>query len=253
MKIDFSFAFLLLLVPLATGCRQGSEDLIPFTPVPIGGGGPALTAADLPGSAPCPNQTILTDAGMFASFQTALLNGTFLYRDVPFNGADPDIYKKKCGLGAFWNPAANTNEIAPVGVPVTIADLFVSGNAGICATGFNNGSFGTGEGFPVAGTYRKEFKVSHMGTTYLVRVRVTVTGVAAGNTFASRTLAVPADLQNTVGYEVDGTAQMHANVLPAIANALQSPDASVMLDILDAPGGNLLLSALIEVLCVQIV
>lgn len=217
-----------------------------------GGGAPALTAADMPNVSPCPNQAILTDAAQFATFQTALLNGTFLYLDVPFNAADLDIFRKKCGLGAFWDPADNVDEVGPVNVPVTIADLFQFGNAGICAAGFDNGSFGTGEGLPVAGTYRKEFKVAHLGTTFLVRTRVTVAGGSAGATWDSLGVIVPADLENTLGYEVDGTATLHADVLTAIATALQSPDATVMLDVLDAPGGTLLLSALIEVLCVEI-
>lgn len=217
-----------------------------------GGGAPALTAADMPNVSPCPNQTILTDAAQFATFQTALLSGTFLYLDVPFNAADLDIFSKKCGLGSFWDPADNIDEVAPVNVPVTVADLFQFGNAGICAAGFDNGSFGTGEGLPVAGTYRKEFKVAHLGTTYLVRTRVTVTGSSAGDTWTSLGVTVPADLENTLGYEVDGAAVVHDDVLTAIAGALQSPDATVMLDVFDMPGGTLLLSAMVEVLCVEI-
>lgn len=215
-----------------------------------GGGAPALTAADQPGVSPCPNQTILTDAAEFATFQTALLSGTFLYHDVPFNGADPDIFVKKCGLGAFWNPADNTDEIAPAMVPVTVSDLFVTGNAGICSTGFAN--FGTDEGLPQAGTYRKEFKVTHMAVTYLVRVRVTVAGAFAGDTWTSLGIAVPADLENTLGYEVDGTNVVHDDVLTAIAGALGSPDATTTLEVFDTPGGTSLLTALIEVLCVEI-
>jgi len=231
-------------------CNDGDPD----NPPPGGGGGaPVLTAADMPGVAPCPNQGILTDAAQFADFQTALLNGTFLYLDVPFNGADLDIFKKKCGLGAFWDPADNVDEIAPLATPVTIADLLVFGNAGICAAGFDNGSFGTGEGFPVAGTYRKEIKVTHLGTTYHVRLRVTVTGPAAGDTFASRGITVPADITGTLSYEIDGAVEPHATVLPALATALASPDSTVMLDVLDGPGGNLLVSAQIEVICVLVI
>ncbi len=250
-------ALLSLVALLAAGCNNDGDG----NANPVGGGGgggggggaPTLTAADQNGTSPCPNQAILTDAGMFATFQAALVGGTFLYLDVPFNGADANIYKKKCGLDSFWNPSDNTDEIAPFSTPVTVSSLFQTGNAGICASGFNNGSFGTGEGFPVAGVYRKEFKVTHMAMTYLVRTRVTVTGVAAGDTFASRSITVPGDLETTLGYEVDGTAEVHANVLTAIAMAMASPDATVMLDILDAPGGNLLLSALVEIICVEIV
>lgn len=237
---------------LAPACSNGGDGGGGSGPVGGGSGAPALTSADMLGVSPCPSQTILTDAAQFNAFQAALLGGTYLYLDVPFDGGDPNIYKKKCGLGSFWNPADNTDEIAPPASPVTISDLLQFGNAGICAAGFDNGSFGTGEGFPVAGTYRKEFKVAFMGTTYLVRVRVTVTGPAAGDTFASRSISVPSDVENTLGYLVDGTAQAHDDVLVAISNALTSPSSSAMLDVLDAPGGATLLSALIEVLCVEI-
>ncbi|HEX6885434.1 MAG TPA: hypothetical protein VF530_18810 [Planctomycetota bacterium] len=215
-----------------------------------GGGAPALTPADQPGVSPCPNQTILTDAAEFATFQAALLSGTFLYRDVPFNGADPDIFVKKCGLGAFWDPADNTDEIAPAMVPVTLSDLFVTGNAGICSTGFAN--FGADEGLPQAGIYRKEFKVTNGGVTYLVRVRVTVAGAFAGDTWTSLGIAVPADLENTLGYEVDGTAVLHDDVLTEISSAIASPDVTTTLEVFDTPGGTSLLTALIEVLCVEI-
>lgn len=250
MELPRSPTLVLVLASLIAACdTNGDGNVLP----PGGGGGaPALTAADQPGVSPCPNQTILTDAAEFAAFQAALLSGTFLYKDVPFNAADPDIFVKKCGLGAFWNPADNTDEVAPVNVPVTVSDLFVFGNAGICATGFDSSSFGTGEGLPQAGTYRKEFKVSNAGTTYLVRVRVSVSGPAAGATWNSLGIAVPADLENTLGYEVDGTPVLHDDVLTAIATALASPSATVVLDVFDTPGGGLLLSALVEVLCVEI-
>lgn len=244
-----ALAILSLGTFLGAGCNDGIRDQGGGGG---GGGAPALTAADMPGVSPCPNQAILTDAALFTDFRTALLNGTFLYLDVPFDAGDLDIFKKKCGLDAFWNPADNVDEVAPLSVPVTVSDLFLNGNAGICATGFDNGSFGTGEGLPAAGTYRKEFKVAHLGTTYHVRTRVSVIGASAGAKFADLGILVPDDLENTLGYEVDGNAVPHANVLTAIAGALQSPDATVVLDVYDTPGGTLLLSALIEVLCVEI-
>jgi len=216
-----------------------------------GGGGPALVAADLPGVLPCPNQAILTDAAMLTTFKTAILMGSFLYRDVPFAGGDPDIYRKKCGLGAFWDPAASTDEIPPsmsFQDPPVLSDFFVFGNAGICSTNYD---MTFADGLPVAGVYRKEFKVSHMGVTYHARIRVTVSGAAAGSSFAALTIAVPADLENTVGYEVDGVNTTHANVLIALANALTAPAASTTLDVLDAPGGNVLMTALVEFLCVE--
>jgi len=244
---------LVALVPclIAPACNDTNEIVVP----PGGGGGPALTAEDERGVSPCPNQDILVDAGLLAAFKAALVDGltnaTFLYLDVPFDAADLDIFKKKCGLDSFWDPTASTAEVAPPAAPVTISDLYLFGNAGICAAGFDNMSFGTGEGFPVAGTYRKEFKLTSGADTYLVRVRVTVAGAAAGDTFMTRGLTVPGDLETTLGYEVDGTNQAHDDVLPALVAALQAPDASVTLDVLDMPGGATLLTALIEVIGVE--
>ena len=252
MDLKLLPCLLLLLLPVA--CSSDDDDNSGGDDDDGGGGGglPTLTADDAPGTSPCPSQEILGDAAQFATFQTALLEGTYLYLDVPFNGSDPDIFKKKCGFEEFWDPADNVNEIAPFTTPVTVSSLFVTGNAGICAEGFTASSFGTGEGFPEAGVYRKEFKVTHASTTYLVRVRVTVSGPLAGETFDSQMITVPGDLEDTLGYEIDGEDEDHDEVLEAIADALGAGDASVMLDVLDAPGGNVILSALVEFLCVEI-
>lgn len=174
----------------SVSCDDGED-------APAGGGGGGggtgleLAAADRGNVTPCPDQMVLTDAGLFADFVDGLQNGTFLYLDVPFDAGDAAIFRKKCGLGSAWDPADNTNEVAPAVTPVTITTLFTTGNAGICAEGFDNDSFGTGEGFPVAGTYRKEFKVNSGGTTWHVRVRIKIEGSAAGNTFADEGIAFP--------------------------------------------------------------
>ncbi|MFT5154025.1 MAG: hypothetical protein ACI841_004032, partial [Planctomycetota bacterium] len=162
-------------------------------------------------------------------------------------GADPDIYQRKCGFEGLWNPANNTDEIPPRSNDFVLSDFFVTGNAGICSEDFSN--FGTDLGFPVAGTYRKELKVSHLGVTYQVRIRVVVSGDAEGVTFASQAIAVPSDLEDTLGYEIDGTDTDHDDVLTGIIDAL--PSNSIQLDILDTPGGNVLCTAQIVFLCVE--
>ena len=240
---------------LIAGCSDGVI-------APVTGGGPggtgtgtlALSAADMSGVTPCPTQAILMDAGELALLKAALKNGTVVHLDVPFNGADPDIFKKKCGREGFWNPAAAVNEIPPITTPVTIASLFQVENLGICAAGFDVNSFGTGEGFPAAGTYRKEFKVAHMGMTYHVRTRITVSGTSAGVTFASAGIAVPDDIENTVVYEVDGVVYPHADLIARGIDALaaSTTDApSYRLDVrLSAPGA-IVFTAVVELICVS--
>jgi len=219
-----------------------------------GGGGPTfdLAAADFPGVTPCPNQEILTDGVLFAELVDALRNGTFLYLDVPFNAGDANIFVKKCGLGAAWNPTQNIDEVAPVVVPVTIQGLYQTGNAGICATGFNHGSFGTGEGFPAAGTYRKEFKVNNAGTTWHVRVRLTISGTAAGRTFADEGVAFPAGISNLI-YHVEGVETAHDDVLTAVVDALQISDGAqvpeVTIEVRKNAMDPAILTVLAEVLC----
>jgi hypothetical protein len=238
---------LVLAVGVFVGCN-GSDP----APIPGGGGGTlALSAQDQPGVTPCPAQTILTDAAELTALKDALQNGTYIYLDVPFVDT-ADIYREKCGLEGFWNPAASTQEI-PGPLPLNLVNIYAAGNSGICATGFNNTSFGTGEGFPVAGTYRKEFKVAHLAMTYLVRVRVAVTGPSAGNTFTAEGLNNPPDFSTDLFYEVDGTATPHADVANAIFAALTvvtdtAPNAT--LGVKKTAGGAVVWQAKIEFICV---
>lgn len=241
---------LVLAAGLWMGC-DGSD------PVPTGGGGGgtlALTAQDQAGVAPCPAQSVLTDAAQLTALKDALQNGTYTYLDVPYDGGDPNIFVKKCGLEGFWNPTDNTQEV-PGPAPINLMDIYASGNSGICATGFTSSSFGVGEGFPAAGTYRKEFKVAHMGSTYHVRLRVTVTGTSAGNTFTAEGLSNPPDFVNDLFYEVDGTATPHNDVANAIFAALTvvadtAPNAT--LGVKKSAGGAVVWQAKIEFICVSV-
>lgn len=201
------------------GSGDGGDGESPNLPSgPVG-----LLAADMPTVMPCPSQDVLTDTPKLDLLKAAIRQGALLYLDVPFDINDPLIIKKKCGFENSWNPVDNTDEIPPAQSPVTLSDLFLSGNAGICAAGFTTSSFGLGEGFPEAGTYRKEFKAALMGVTYHVRLRVTVSGSSAGNTFRSEGIAVPGDIQNTLIYEVDGATTAHADLLDTVATAFRHP------------------------------
>ncbi|MEW8469629.1 MAG: hypothetical protein AB2637_13940 [Candidatus Thiodiazotropha sp.] len=218
-----------------------------------------LQTADNPNVTPCPLQDILTDATAIGALRTALESGTLLYLDLPFNGSDSDIYRKKCGLEGFWNPADNINEISlsSIGLdPATapnITNLVLFGNAGICADGFNNSSFGSGEGFPVAGTYRKEIKAAHQGTTYHLRFRAVVSGSSAGNTFASEGITPATDL-STLVYSVDGVVTPHDDVFSAIVTAMSASTSSApgaTVEVRMSAGGAVIFTAAIEVICVS--
>lgn len=229
-----------------------------------GGGGITgnlvLQSADSPTVLPCPTQDILTDASAISALRTALVSGTLLYLDVPFNGSDSDIYRKKCGLEGFWNPAENSDEISlsaigldPAGAP-NVADLILFGNAGICADGFNNSSFGSGEGFPVAGTYRKEIKAAHQGVTYHLRFRAVVSGSSAGNTFSSEGITPSTDLRTLV-YSVNGAETPHDDLFSALVNAMSASTSAApgaTIEVRKSSGGVVILTAVIEVICVSI-
>ncbi|MCU7874886.1 MAG: hypothetical protein KZQ91_19290 [Candidatus Thiodiazotropha sp. (ex Lucinoma borealis)] len=267
----------LLLVTMLGGCPGGSDndstaDIGGDSSDDVGGGDSpddgtgggisgtlVLQTADRPDVAPCPLQDILIDAAAMSDLKTALQSGTLIYLDVPFNGADSDIYSKKCGLDSFWNPAQNSDEITlssigidPAGSP-NITDLVLFGNAGICASGFNNSSFGVGEGFPVAGTYRKEIKAAHQGLTYHLRFRALVSGSSAGNTFASEGIT-PSTGLSTLVYRVDGVETPHDTVFSALLTAMtaatdNAPGATI--EVRKTVTGPVIFTALIEVICVS--
>ncbi|MCG7905570.1 MAG: hypothetical protein JAY95_03475, partial [Candidatus Thiodiazotropha taylori] len=212
-----------------------------------------------PDVTPCPMQDILTDSTAIAALRSALSSGTLLYLDVPFNGSDSDIYRKKCGLEGFWNPADNSAEISlssigldPANAP-NVTDLVLFGNAGICADGFNNSSFGVGEGFPVAGTYRKEIKASHQGTTYHLRFRAVVSGTSAGNTFSSEGIT-PSTGLSTLVYHVNGVETDHDGVFAALVNAMSASSSAApgaTIEVRKSAGGAVIFTAAVEVICVS--
>ncbi|MEW8459782.1 MAG: hypothetical protein AB2653_05700 [Candidatus Thiodiazotropha endolucinida] len=218
-----------------------------------------LQTADFSSATPCPMQDVLTDASAISALRTALESGTLLYLDVPFNGSDSDIYRKKCGLEGFWNPSDNTDEISlsaigldPADAP-NITDLVLFGNAGICADGFNNSSFGVGEGFPVVGTYRKEIKAAHQGTTYHLRFRAVVSGSSAGNTFTSEGITPSTGLRTLI-YSVDGAETPHDGVFSALVNAMSASTSAApgaTIEVRKSAGGAVVFTAVIEVICVS--
>lgn len=190
-----------------------------------------------------------------AALKTALTNGVVSYLDVPYNALDPDIFRKKCGLEGFWDPADNINEVtaASIGLPsLTLSNLLLIGNAGICAAGFTPISFGNGEGFPVAGTYRKEIKAAHLGSTYHLRMRVSVSGTSAGNLFVDEGITVPGDIENTLVYELNGTVVTHANLFNAIVNVLSAQATTAptfTLAIRKGAGSPVIFTAVVDLIC----
>ncbi len=217
----------------------------------------ALGAADQPAVGPCPTQAVLTDQTELDALKTAMTTGAVTYLDIPFNGADPDIYKKKCGLEGFWNPVNNVNEVSPgpLGITaITIAQLLNFGNSGICSDGFNNASFGVDEGFPVAGVYRNEHKAMLGNTTYHLRWRATTSGTAAGESFADLGLTYSGagnDVENTLVYEVNGAVTPHADVYAAMVNAMtvvagDAPSATLVVK----QGSTAIFQVVLEFICV---
>jgi hypothetical protein len=211
---------------------------------------PVLTAADQDSVAPCPSQSILTDAPELDALKQALLTGAVAFLDVPFDSTDADNFKKKCGLEGFWDPANNVNEVTPANVGITkigISQLLTNGNAGICSTGAlptNNIT-----GFPAAGTYRTEIKAADGPSMWHLRFRTVVSGSSAGNEFAAESIAVPADIENTLEYKVSGTVTAHDDVFTAIVNALSTSGSAIPLEVSKSAGGPSVFSSSLELIC----
>ena len=231
-------------------CGGSSNSSTPSVTVDLGAA-PTLTAADKNTVAPCPNQDLLTSATERAALKDALLNGALAFLDVPFDGADADNFKKKCGLEGFWDPANNVNEVTPVAkgiTAITLAQLLFNGNAGICTAGSMPTMFTTG--FPVAGTYRTEIKAAKDGSAWHMRMRTLVSGTSAGELFSVEPINVPFDIENTLEYKVNGTVTAHANLLTAIGDAMALSNDAIVFDVSKSVGGPSVFNASLELICV---
>jgi len=222
--------------------------------VDLGSAGlPPLTSVDFPGVTPCPTTAMLTDATALAALKTALKMGTITYHDLPFDGADTNIYRKKCGLEGHWNPADNVDRIPSLSAtPELVSLLGSSGRSGICASYAAPGA--SNDGFAAAGVYRKQFQTAYMGTTYVLRTRVTVSGTAAGSTFAAQTVTYTGatnDVNSTLIYEVNGVAAAYATLWNTLVDAYAATTSaypSVTLDVKKSAGPTIW-SAKIELIC----
>ncbi len=231
-------------------CSSSSDDDDDETTTTTGGAAPTLTAADRPDVLPCPHQDILTDDAELADLKDALSTGALSFLDVPFNMADADNFKKKCGLEGFWDPANNVNEVpeAILGGPVTLSQLLTNGNAGICTATSSPMNFITG--FPVAGTYRAEIKAAKGGSTWHLRFRALASGTSAGNTFTAEGVTVPGDIENVLEYKVNGVVTAHADLLTAIVDAASTSGDAILFEASKTAGGPVVFSASIELICV---
>jgi len=82
-----------------------------------------------------------------------------------------------------------------------------------------------------------------------------VSGTSAGHTFVSEAISVPADIENTLVYEVNGVVTPHTGVLGAgiavlAASATDAP--SFTLDVRLSSGGPVVFTAVVELICVEI-
>ena len=220
-----------------------------------GGGLPALAEADKPAVTPCPNQAILSDGTMLEALKTAMLSGAVAHRDIAYDGTDPDNLHRKCGFEGNFDPEDGTISLVPAGgdgVHPDVAALIMSGNSGICADGFGHSSFGSGEGFPAAGVYRKEFVASYMATMTTVRTRITVSGTAAGLPFNDASLMIDistADDLEALTYVLDGTVVAHGDLWQAITDSLAPDTQSMRLEVKKEAAGAVILTADIEFIC----
>lgn len=230
----------------------GGGSSTPATPTPTPTTtAPTIGTADKNTVAPCPNQSILTDATELAALKDALATGTLVFLDVPYEAVDPDNIKKKCGLEGFWDPVNNTNEVpftAIAAPPVTLSTLITNGFAGICVT--DPVPTDLKSGFPAAGTYRTEIKAAKGGSTWHLRMRSVASGGSAGNTFTAEGIAVPAAIEGTVEYKVNGQVTAHADLLGAMAGAAATSGNAIVMEASKTTGGASVFSMSTELICV---
>jgi hypothetical protein len=211
--------------------------------------GYGLTCNEFPAVAPCPHQDILKDATMMTALKAALKLGVVQHYDTPFDAANGEIYKEKCGLEGFWNPANDTDRIPPATPIPELASLFTptaNGHAGICTT--YSAADPSTDGFPHAGVYHMQIGAAYQGQTYLLQVRSTVTGTKAGTSFSSNSLSGPTALF----YSVNGTTAPEATLWNSIVDAFASsttsfPNAS--LDMALTSGGASVWNSKVELVC----
>lgn len=220
-----------------------------------GDGGPSgpidLSSDDFPEDGPCPSQDLLTDEDAFAALKAALTDGSIVYMDVPYDGGDSAIFDKKCGRPGAFDPAIYVNMVPVTGGDPDLSDIVDFQNGGICADGFDASSFGSGEGFPSAGTYRKEFRAALEGTTYQLRARMQASGSEAGSIFSDAGLSHPGAADELV-YEVNSTEVDEADLWDELVNGMTASGTSlpaVTLDVSTDTGEDPVFTTVIELVC----
>eukprot|EP00919_Chromeraceae_sp_WS-2016_P053633 GHVR01127328.1.p1 GENE.GHVR01127328.1~~GHVR01127328.1.p1 ORF type:complete len:222 (+),score=-0.41 GHVR01127328.1:52-717(+) len=197
---------------------------------------PGLTDADLPNTAPCPEQDLLTDS----TFQDDLDDATAFI--VTYDSSD--------NAGGSYCSRDDYSLDTTSDVTMTLTndlDDFLTSGVGIEACG---DSIGTSS-FPQAGTYRKDAEFTANGRTYKIRIRMTVTAGSPDVLGDALTTESVDDLTNDVTYyKSDGSTAVTASVT-SIKSFLKSILPSGTLVIKDSGGSDTYMTLKAEVICAQ--
>lgn len=209
---------------------------------------PTLTDADLPNTAPCGDQTILTDATFWADLQAVTGNVYRQYFDDPV----PTNYAAVCGYGGNFT-AGRVDFVDLHFYGDRLNDLISDADhpdkgagAGVCGDNWPPNSF------PKAGTYRHDYRVTANGRTYEYRVRATLT--AAGGTVLGQPIAAvlgSEDIATNLKFVDPAGNQItyDPNVVPVVVDYLPNPINSFTVQ--DA-AGTTLFTVQVEVICAQL-
>jgi hypothetical protein len=217
-----------------------------------------LTCDDFPGVAPCPDQSMLTDATKLATLQKALASGALELENDPFDSSNPNIYKVVCGLTGYWDPSKATTFIPPATNEPDIASLFApspDGFAGVCAN-YMAWSV-SNDGFPAAGVYRKQLRATYQGQTYTVRLRYTASGSLAGTTWEGDHLSdggyyASSQIAQTMTFQVNGNTVAEPSLWSSMIQAFAASTTSfpsVTLGVKETPTGPTGWTGKFELLC----
>lgn len=217
-----------------------------------GGGQPALTSDDFPGVTPCSDRdTLPDDADFLKIIDDVLLAFNLL---IPFvdNSSIPAV----CGEEGEWDPndfpcpiffgteifSPTFQECMDDAAAISSAGL---GNMSICRTGFTFPDMGAERGFPKADTYRGDICIESGGMSYLVRIRVMMSGPDADKKYTDAGLADEADLEL---FSDGGTALLTRE---DIKDEITASPESVTFTLRSGGGATTHLTIKLEIICVR--
>lgn|GEM_PF-5181783 len=203
---------------------------------------PTLNDEDLQSTSPCPNQDLLTDPDFISALSTTEDDFRMYY--------DPASQDAACARGANFTGLQDINSVAFIandsGSCSNWANLYANTNIGAC------GDDPATNSFPKAGVYRHDFLGVKDGTTYLYRVRATITAGdpdVMGQPYA--TVLGTEDIADLIEYvDPAGNAITQDCTIQAVAGSY-IPYPMQSFTVRRSDNGETLFTVVVEIICAE--